>query len=49
VRAASSAVAARRAARSNGERLAKGPFGAIISELGLRTAVGTPIVVGGRQ
>ncbi|HEY2264711.1 MAG TPA: GAF domain-containing sensor histidine kinase [Streptosporangiaceae bacterium] len=37
-----------RPARSNGERLAKGPFGAIVGELGLRAAVGTPIVVGGR-
>jgi signal transduction histidine kinase len=38
-----------RPARSNGERLAKGPFGAIVGELSLRAAVGTPIVVGGRQ
>jgi signal transduction histidine kinase len=37
-----------RPTRSNGERLAKGPFGAIVGELGLRAAVGTPIVVGGR-
>jgi len=35
-------------ARINGERLATGPFGAIVGELGLRAAVGTPIVVGGR-
>ena len=38
-----------RPARSSGEQLAKGPFGAIVGELGLRAAVGTPIVVGGRQ
>ena len=38
-----------RPARINGERLATGPFGAIVGELGLRAAVGTPIVVGGRQ
>jgi len=38
-----------RPARSNGERLANGPFGAIVGELGLRAAVGTSIVVGGRQ
>jgi GAF domain-containing protein len=35
-------------ARINGERLAKGPFGAIVGRLGLRAAVATPIVVGGR-
>ena len=35
-------------ARINGERLAAGPFGAIVGELGLRAAVGTPIAVGGR-
>jgi signal transduction histidine kinase len=34
-------------ARINGERLAKGPFGAIIGRLGLRAAVATPIVAGG--
>jgi signal transduction histidine kinase len=34
-------------ARINGERLATGPFGAIVGKLGLRAAVGTPIVVGG--
>ena len=37
-----------RPARINGERLAKGPFGAIVGRLGLRAAVATPIVVGGR-
>jgi signal transduction histidine kinase len=36
-------------ARINGERLAAGPFGAIVGKLGLRAAVGTPIVVGGRH
>src|SRR5690349_25010122 len=36
-------------ARVNGERLATGPFGAIVGKLGLRAAVGTPIVVGGRS
>jgi GAF domain-containing protein len=35
-------------ARINGERLAKGPFGAIVGRLGLRAAVATPVVVGGR-
>jgi len=34
-------------ARINGERLANGPFGAIIGRLGLRAAVATPIVAGG--
>ncbi|MGH3250605.1 MAG: GAF domain-containing protein, partial [Trebonia sp.] len=37
-----------RPARINGERLAKGPFGAIVGRLGLRAAVATPIVSGGR-
>jgi signal transduction histidine kinase len=36
-------------ARINGEKLAKGPFGAIVGKLGLRAAVATPIVVGGRN
>jgi signal transduction histidine kinase len=36
-------------ARISGERLATGPFGAIVGKLGLRAAVGTPIVVGGRH
>jgi signal transduction histidine kinase len=35
-------------ARINGERLARGPFGAIVGRLGLRAAVATPIVVEGR-
>jgi signal transduction histidine kinase len=35
-------------ARINGEKLAKGPFGVIVGKLGLRAAVATPIVVGGR-
>ena len=35
-------------ARINGESLAQGPFGAIVSRLGLRAAVATPIVVEGR-
>jgi signal transduction histidine kinase len=38
-----------RPARINGERLAKGPFGAIVAKLGIRAAVATPIVVGGRH
>jgi GAF domain-containing protein len=38
-----------RPARINGERLATGPFGAIVGRLGLRAAVATPIVVGGRR
>ncbi len=37
-----------RPARVNGERLATGPFGAIVGRLGLRAAVATPIVVEGR-
>jgi len=37
-----------RPARINGERLAKGPFGAIVGRLGLRAAVATPIVARGR-
>ena len=36
-----------RPARLNGERLATGPFGAIVGKLGMRAAVGMPIVVGG--
>jgi signal transduction histidine kinase len=35
-------------ARMNGERLATGPFGALVGRLGMRAAVATPIVVGGR-
>ena len=38
-----------RPARINGERLAAGPFGATVGELGLRAAVATPIMVGGRR
>jgi signal transduction histidine kinase len=38
-----------RPARINGERLATGPFGTIVGELGLRAAVATPIVVRGRN
>ena len=34
--------------RINGERLAHGPFGAIVGRLSLRAAVATPIVVEGR-
>ena len=37
-----------RPARINGEPLAKGPFGAIAGRLGLRAAVATPVVAGGR-
>jgi signal transduction histidine kinase len=37
-----------RPARINGERLAKGPFGAIVGRLGLRAAVATPVAAGGR-
>jgi signal transduction histidine kinase/uncharacterized protein YoaH (UPF0181 family) len=36
-------------ARINGERLASGPFGAIVGQLGMRAAVATPIVVEGRR
>jgi signal transduction histidine kinase len=38
-----------RPARVNGDKLANGPFGAIVGRLGLRAAVATPIVVGGRH
>jgi signal transduction histidine kinase len=38
-----------RPARINGERLAKGPFGAIVGRLGLRAAVATPVLAGGRH
>jgi GAF domain-containing protein len=38
-----------RPARINGERLAKGPYGALAGTLGMRAAVATPIVVGGRR
>src|SRR5207253_4163868 len=38
-----------RPARINGERLAKGPYGAWVASLGMRAGVATPIVVGGRQ
>jgi signal transduction histidine kinase len=37
-----------RSARANGDRLANGPFGAILGRLGLRAAVATPVVAGGR-
>ena len=36
-----------RPARITGERLAKGPFGAVVGRLGLRAAVATPVVAGG--
>ncbi len=35
--------------RINGERLAKGPYGAWVGRLGMRAGVATPIVVGGRH
>jgi GAF domain-containing protein len=38
-----------RPARLNGERLAKGPYGAWVDTLGMRAGVATPIVVGGRR
>ncbi|HEX4103169.1 MAG TPA: GAF domain-containing protein [Pseudonocardiaceae bacterium] len=38
-----------RPARINGERLAKGPYGAWVDRLGMRAGVATPIVVGGRH
>jgi signal transduction histidine kinase len=37
-----------RPASINGARLARGPFGAIVGRLGLRAAVATPVVAGGR-
>lgn len=42
------AIQTGRPARINGERLAKGPMGAIAGKLGLRAAIATPIVVEGR-
>ena len=45
----SAALRTGRPARINGERLAAGPFGALVGRLGLRAAVATPIVVGGRR
>jgi signal transduction histidine kinase len=36
-------------ARIKGESLAQGPFGSVVAKLGLRAAVATPIVVGGRR
>jgi signal transduction histidine kinase len=36
-------------ARVNGTRLAQGPFGALVGELGMRAAIATPIVVGGQR
>jgi signal transduction histidine kinase len=47
--AATIAVRTGRPARINGETLANGPAGAIVGRLGLRAAVATPIVVGGRR
>ncbi|MDQ1722746.1 MAG: hypothetical protein QOI26_2480 [Pseudonocardiales bacterium] len=38
-----------RPTRINGERLAKGPYGDWVGELGMRAGVATPIVVGGRR
>jgi signal transduction histidine kinase len=38
-----------RPAGINGASLATGPFGAIVGKLGMRAAVATPVVVGGRQ
>jgi signal transduction histidine kinase len=38
-----------RPSRLNGERLAKGPYGAWVGTLGMRAGVATPIVVGGRR
>jgi len=38
-----------RPARISGERLAKGPFGVWVGTLGMRAAVATPIVIGGRR
>jgi hypothetical protein len=43
------ALRAGRPARINGERLAKGPYGAWVGTLSVRAAVATPIVVGGRH
>ena len=38
-----------RPVRLNGDRLAKGPYGAWVATLGMRAGVATPIVVGGRR
>ena len=46
--ATTTAIQTRRAARINGEKLANGPFGAIVGKLGMRAAIATPIVVEGR-
>jgi signal transduction histidine kinase len=43
------ALQANRPARINGERLATGPFSAMVRKLGMRTAVATHIVVKGRH
>jgi signal transduction histidine kinase len=46
--ATTAAIQTRHAARINGEKLANGPFGAIVGKLGMRAAIATPIVVEGR-
>ena len=46
--ASAAAIHTRRSARISGEKLADGPFGAIVGKLGMRAAIATPIVVEGR-
>ena len=46
--ASTAAIQTRHPARINGEKLANGPFGAIVGKLGMRAAIATPIVVEGR-
>ena len=46
--ASAAAIQTRRSSRINGEKLADGPFGAIVGKLGMRAAIATPIVVEGR-
>jgi signal transduction histidine kinase len=46
--ATTAAIQTRHSARINGEKLANGPFGAIVGKLGMRAAIATPIVVEGR-
>jgi signal transduction histidine kinase len=46
--ATTAALQTGRPARSNGEKLAKGPFAEITGKLGMRAAVAVPIVVDGR-
>ena len=46
--ASTAAIQTRGSVRINGEKLANGPFGAIVGRLGMCAAIATPIVVEGR-